>query len=130
MPTDSGLEHSDHALIQYLADPIYRARGWIKFLAVLSFIGGGMYAITIIGLLFAWLPIMIGVFLWQSATAIENGYNQIAAEQVHKAHDKLRLIFITYGILAIVGIVLFIVFFGTFLSNIDEITEGFNAGLT
>ena len=103
------------------ADPIYRARGWMKFLAVLAFIGGGLYAITIVGIIFAWIPIMFGVFLWQSATAIEAGYTQVSVEQVHRAHDKLRLLVIAYGILAIVGIVLFVVFFGAIISGLGDL---------
>ncbi len=124
MPTESGIEGSDQALVQYLADPIYRARGWMKFLAVLAFIGGGLYAITIVGIIVAWVPIMFGVFLWQSATAIENGYNQVSVEQVHRAHDKLRVLFIAYGILAIIGILLFVVFFGVLVSGFSELDLG------
>ena len=123
LPQDPGFERSDQQLVQYLADPIYRARGWMKFLAVLAFIAGGLNAITIIGILFAWIPIMLGVFLWQAATAIEAGYTQTSVEQIHRAHDKLRLLFVTYGILAIVGIVLTVVFFGAFMAQLDEISQ-------
>lgn len=123
LPQDPGFERSDQQLVQYLADPIYRARGWMKFLAVLAFIGGGLNVITIVGILVAWIPIMFGVFLWQAATAIEAGYAQTSVEQVHKAHDKLRLLFMVYGILAIVGILLMVVFFGAFMAQLDEITQ-------
>ena len=93
----------------------------MKFLAVLAFIGGGLNAITIVGIIFAWIPILFGVFLWQSATAIENGYNQVSVEQVHRAHDKLRTLFIAYGILAIVGIVIVVVFFGAIISGLGDL---------
>ena len=121
LPTESGIEGSDQALVQYLADPIYRARGWMKFLAVMAFIAGGLNAITIIGIIFAWIPILLGVFLWQSATAIEAGYTQVSVEQVHRAHDKLRILFIAYGVMAIVGIVLFVIVFGVFASQLAEL---------
>ena len=121
MPNESGIEGSDQALVQYLADPIYRARGWMKFLAVLAFIGGGLTAITIIGIVFAWVPILFGVFLWQSATAIDTGYNQVSVEQVHRAHDKLRVLFIAYGILAIVYILAIVVFFGAVVGGLGDL---------
>lgn len=124
VPNDPWTDGSDHSIVQYLADPIYRARGWIRFLAVIGFIVGGMYAVTIVGLVFAWIPILLGVFLWQAAAAIEKGWAQRSAEHVHTAHDKLRLALMTYSIVMIVGFVLSLIFFGTVMSQFDELFDG------
>jgi hypothetical protein len=50
----------DNCLIQVLSMPIYQARGWLKFLGVLSFIGGIFQALSIVGIVIAWLPIWMG----------------------------------------------------------------------
>ncbi len=123
VPSDPWTDGSDHSIVQYLASPIYRARGWIRFLAVLGFIAGGLYAITIVGLLFAWIPVLIGVFLWQAASAVEAGYNERSAEKVHAGQDKLRLAIMTYAITLIVGFVLGIIFLGSALSQVGDLLD-------
>lgn len=84
--------------------PIDESRGWMKLLAVLLIIQGALAAITIIGLLIAWLPIWVGVLLWQSADraqrASEAGDESIAVD----ALAKIKTIFTIYGVLALIAV--------------------------
>jgi hypothetical protein len=98
-------------VVSQIIEPLYRARVWMRFLAVLGFIVGGLYAISIIGLIVAWLPILVGAFVWQAANAIETAYATSSAADARRGLDRLRLVFVTYGILAAVSIGLFLFLF-------------------
>jgi hypothetical protein len=90
--------------VQYVIEPLYRARGWIKFLAILSFVAGAFYIFTIVGILFAWMPIAVGVFLIQAISAIEQAHRSGTAEDARRGIAKLRSLFVFYGVLAALGI--------------------------
>ncbi len=49
-----------------LLAPAYDAQGWLKFLGFVLILMGGLQALTIIGVLWAWLFIWVGVLLWQA----------------------------------------------------------------
>ena len=56
--------------VHTIGAPLYNAKGWMKFVGVLSIIYGVLVALSIIGILIAWLPIWIGILLFQSASAV------------------------------------------------------------
>jgi hypothetical protein len=87
-------------IVQQIIEPLYRARMWMKFLAVLGFVAGGLYTITIVGVVVAWIPILIGVFVWQAASAAEAAHSAGSVVDARRSLDRLRLVFITYGVLA------------------------------
>ena len=45
---------------------------WLKFIGVMAIIYGVISAITIIGILIAWLPIWMGVLLFQAGNAAKD----------------------------------------------------------
>jgi hypothetical protein len=47
--------------VKRLASVLASGSGWMKFLAVLMFIYGGFCILTITGIIFAWIPIWLGV---------------------------------------------------------------------
>jgi hypothetical protein len=61
----------DSHLVQELSLPIYQSRGWLKFLGVMTILGGVLQASTIVGIIVAWLPIWMGVVMFQAGSAIE-----------------------------------------------------------
>ena len=104
--------HSFQDLIQ----PLASGKGWMKFVGVMFIIQGALTALSIIGILIAWLPIWIGVLLMQSAGALERAELSGDANAAKEALARLRTYFVIQGVLYIVGIVLFalyIVFFGS-----------------
>lgn len=96
-------------LIREIGSPIYEGRGWIKFLGVISIAGGIIYALSIIGIVIAWLPIWMGVILYQSATKMEQAYAAGDKRGFHESMDKLKLYFMIQGILTLIGIVFAII---------------------
>ncbi len=88
----------------YAFEPLHQVRHWMKFLAVLMFIGGGIQALTVVGLVVAWIPVLIGVFLWQAATALADGHPAGDVARLRRAAERIRHLFITYAVLAIVAL--------------------------
>lgn len=93
------------ATIRDIGLPIYQSKGWLKLLGVLSIIQGIMVAFSIIGIIIAWLPIWIGVVLYQSATTMETAYASGNAHMMRLALDKLKLYFTIQGILTLIGLI-------------------------
>ena len=109
-PTSDSMQ----GLVQYISHPLYNCKGWMKLLGVLYIITGVIQAITIFGIIFAWLPIWIGVLLFQSATAAEEAYYNGNEYELVKSLTKLKTFFIIFGILALLSIIfalLFVLFF-------------------
>jgi hypothetical protein len=96
-------------LIREVSAPLFAAKGWMKFLGVLMIIYGVLIALTIVGILICWLPIWIGVVLFQSATAVESAQASGSKTELYGALSKLKTYFTIYGVLALIGIVVSIV---------------------
>jgi hypothetical protein len=97
--------------IQTLSEPLYRAKGWMKLVAVMMIIYGVLTALTIIGIIIAWLPIWMGVLLFQSAGQIDQAYSTNDETALATSLGKLKTYFTIMGILTLIGIVLFVVGF-------------------
>ena len=109
----TGLPETDstQGLVQQISYPLYECRGWMKLVGVMYIINGVMLAITIVGILFAWLPIWIGVLVFQAATAAEEAYYNGSEYELTKSLSKLKTFFIIMGVMTLIGIIFFILFF-------------------
>lgn len=95
---------------QRIIQPIYAAKGWMKFLGVLSIVYGVFMALTIIGLLIAWLPIWMGVLLTQSAKKADEAFKSGAEADAIESLSKLKTMFTIYGVMSIIGLALSVVY--------------------
>lgn len=96
----------NNELIQSVSSPLYSARGWIKLLAVVALIYGVLMAISIVGLLVAWLPIWLGVLLWQSTGALEQAYLAGDTERFIYAQKKIATWFTITGVVLLLQLLL------------------------
>lgn len=96
---------------QRIIEPIYASKGWMKLLGIVSIMYGALLAITIIGLLLAWMPIWIGVLLMQSAKKAEVAYQVGDEADAIESLSKLKTMFTIYGVLTIISIAFTIVYF-------------------
>ncbi len=90
---------------QLLLASLIKNSFWMKFVGVVLIIAGVFYCITIIGLLFGWLPIWLGVLLFSSAKRLdvlrEGESPPVAVESI----EKLSLFFKISGIATLVYVV-------------------------
>jgi hypothetical protein len=111
------MNESRENLIRELSAPLREATGWMRFLGVIAILYGIALALTIIGLIIAWIPIWIGILLFQSAGAAERAERQAEQESLILSLSKLRLCFAVLGGLAILGLIIFTVFLVAYLTG-------------
>ncbi len=111
------MNDSRENLIRELSAPLREAAGWMRFLGVVAILYGIALGLTIIGLIVAWIPIWIGVLLFQSAGAAERAERQAEQESLIRSLGKLRLCFAILGGLVILGVLVFSVFLVAYLTG-------------
>jgi len=109
-----GQTNDQAGVVKELSIPLFQCKGWMKLVGVMSILGGALYAISIIGIIIAWLPIWMGVLLFQSANAIELAYLSGDRNAMTRSLAKLKTYFIIMGVLTLIGIAITILafFFG------------------
>jgi len=96
----------EKTMVQELSMPIFQARGWLKFLGVLSIISGVGTALSIVGIIFAWLPIWMGVLMFQAGSSIESAGQFGDKFAFLRSLGGLKTYFVLQGVLTLLGIVL------------------------
>jgi hypothetical protein len=96
----------DNRMIQELSMPIYQARGWLKFLGVLSIIGGIFQALSVVGIIIAWLPIWMGILMFQAGSSIDSAGLTGDKFSFLSSLGSLKTYFVLQGILTLIGIVI------------------------
>jgi hypothetical protein len=91
-----------NALVRDLSMPLASGSGWMKFLGIMFIISGILAAITIAGIIVAWLPIWIGVLLLQASSAIERANVGGEEADFRMALSKLRTYFVILGVLMLI----------------------------
>ena len=99
----------EQQLVREVSAPLFAAKGWMKFLGVLMIIYGVLIALSVVGIIICWLPIWIGILLFQAATAVESTQASGSKMELYGAMSKLKTYFTIYGVLALIGIVVSIV---------------------
>ena len=93
-------------LVRDLSLPLYRARDWLRLMGVLMMIAGAVYALSLVGIVIAWLPIWMGVLLFRTAGAVEQAHQSGNPRAMIECQDKLRTYFTVQAVLAIVSVVM------------------------
>jgi len=101
----------ENSPVQNIIEPLYYGKGWIKFIGILMIISGVLQIFTIIGILYCWLPIWMGVLLMKAAEFVTIAYESDSEGDATVAMDKLRLYFKITGILFVLSFVLMLVGF-------------------
>lgn len=84
--------------------PLQEAAGWMKLVGTLGIIYGVLLALTIVGLLIAWLPIWMGILLNRAAD--DSRAAAMAGDEARAiaATDNLRTVFKVYGVIVLIGL--------------------------
>ncbi|MBK5967751.1 hypothetical protein Thiosp_04290 [Thiorhodovibrio litoralis] len=96
---------TDAAIMRFVG-PLSKARGWMKFAGVLLMIQGGLTALSIVGILVAWLPIWMGFLLYKASDLIGEAERLGDEGAFLGALERLATYFKIFGILLLLALVL------------------------
>ena len=92
----------DHTqIIKNVSEPLSQAKIWMKLMAVMLFLSAISAVLTLWGVLIAWLPIWLGVLLWQAANKAEDAQLTGRAGSLAESLGKMKLFFTIYGVLLV-----------------------------
>jgi hypothetical protein len=77
----------------------------LKFLGVLSIIGGIFQALSVVGIIVAWLPIWMGVLMFQAGSSIDAAGQLGDKFAFLNSLGSLKTYFVLQGILTLIGII-------------------------
>lgn len=97
-------------LVREISYSLSRASGWLKFLGIILIVYGVMMALSIIGIIIAWLPIWMGVLLIGSAQNANRATALGEKSALLKSLQHLNNYFTIYGIMLIIIILISVMF--------------------
>ncbi|WP_447553539.1 DUF5362 family protein [Vreelandella sp. EE22] len=97
-----------YELLRSIAEPLYRAKFWMQLIGVMLIITGLLTAITVVGIIVAWIPIWGGVVLMQAAKAGSRAYQSGDERELRFALGKLKTHFTIFGVLLLLYLLLFV----------------------
>ncbi|HKZ43440.1 MAG TPA: DUF5362 family protein [Anaerolineales bacterium] len=122
-PPNITIGNSESDFVREASMPLYKARGWMKFVGIMMILGGIPGALGLIGI----IPIWQGVLLLQAASSLETAANTGQRYAFDSAMGNIKTFFVINGVLIIVGIVigliigcLYLVLGSAFLTSIQN----------
>jgi hypothetical protein len=76
----------------------------MKLLGVLMILYGAIVALSIVGIIVAWLPIWLGILLFQAASTAEEAHINDNADELLAALKRLKTYFTIMGVLTLIGL--------------------------
>lgn len=98
----AGLTGSNAGLVR----PLYDVKGWLKLLGVLNIIIGVIYCITIIGAIFGWIPLLLGIKANKSSNELREGFETSDESKVQSAIRNLATCIKMVGILTLIALII------------------------
>ena len=111
-----------NSIIKSLSLPLYQSRGWMKLIGVLMILYGAIVALSIVGIIIAWLPIWLGILLFQTASSVEEAQVNDNADELLAALKRLKTYFTIMGIITLIGLLFGLL--GFFLGIGGMVLEG------
>ncbi|MGS2744206.1 DUF5362 family protein [Halomonas sp. LS-001] len=96
------MENNTQEQLRDLIEPLYRAKFWMQLTGVMLIISGLLTAISIIGIIVAWIPIWAGWVLMQAAGAAGRVYDSGDAREMKFTLGKLKTYFTIFGVLILI----------------------------
>ncbi len=119
----------EEMLIRESVQPLQNAAAWMKFLGIVLIVYGGLIALSIVGIIIAWLPIWLGVLLVRSSSNAKAAYYSGNKYDLIASLRNIGSYFTIYGVLTLIGIIFSIVAMivlivtGAFLEQFDSVIE-------
>lgn len=102
---------SDESVVKEVSEPLFSAKGWMKFLGVLMIIYSVLMVLMTlgIGIVIAWLPFWLGLLLFKAAASVELAATSGSKQALFETMAKLKTYFTIYGVLALIGIIITVI---------------------
>ncbi len=119
----------DEMIIRETVQPLQNAAGWMKFLGVVLIVYGVLIALSIVGILIAWLPIWLGVLLVKSSNNARTAYLQGDKYAFIASLRNIGSYFTIYGVITLIGFIFSVVAIiiliatGAFIEQFDTILD-------
>ncbi len=94
-----------------VAEPLFHNRGWLKFVGIMSILYGVLVCLSIIGIIFGWIPILVGVKLLNCSQSLTDGYPSMNTAEVKYGIGELSSAIKFLGIFAIIMLSLMLLYF-------------------
>ncbi|WP_416137916.1 DUF5362 family protein [Halomonas sp. HK25] len=96
------MDHNSQELLRDLVEPLYRGKFWMQLTGVMLILSGILTALSIVGLIVAWIPIWAGWVLMQAAGAAGRVYESGDPRDMKLALAKLKTYFTIFGVLILI----------------------------
>ncbi len=112
---------TEEKFVKEVSYVLYSGKGWMKFYGIITVIVGILSAISIVGILYAWLPIWLGVLIYGTANKVDMAYRTGDKQAFIEAQKKLNTFFVINSVIILIGIIIsavvLIAFFGGFMQG-------------
>lgn len=93
------------AINQTVQQNVRGMKGWLKLLGIVQIVAGILQALSIVGIIWAWLPIWMGVILNSAGNKAQEFAEKGDPQALAEFTGKLKLYFIVSGVMMIVSLV-------------------------
>lgn len=98
-------------IVSDMGKTAYEMAGWLKFVGIVNIISGALTALSLFGIIVAWIPIWMGVLLFQSGSSAVNAQTGQRADELLNMVKRLKTYFIINGVLIIVMLAIMVLGF-------------------
>jgi hypothetical protein len=105
--TAQGTPIGNH-VISKVFRPLDQAAGWMKLIGTVNIIYGVLMALTIIGIIVAWLPIWLGILTRKAAVEAQVAYASGDEVAAVASTDSLRTLFKIQGIITLIYLIIWV----------------------
>ena len=95
--------------------PLFEATWWLKLVGWSLIVLGVIYCLTIVGIIFGWLPIWMGVLLKGAGEKLNFGNQSRSWQSIFDGSKDLRTFFIIVGVLMIINLCVLVLYFLFFI---------------
>lgn len=95
----------DEVAIQEIKRTSNEMAGWLKFIGVVAIVYGALIALTIVGIIIAWLPIWMGIMLYSAGKKANDAQFSNNPMYLVEMMRKLKTFFLVQGVLLIIGLI-------------------------
>lgn len=99
--------------VREISQPLSDAKMWMKLTGVMAIVQAVFIIIGTfgIGLIVAWIPIWIGILLFQAASAAERANSNGDKAALLQSQQKLKVMFIIAGVLTLISVLIMVIGF-------------------